>query len=110
MGESTPFRQCAAVRTVLRLAMATLVAQGRGGQDIHRLNTYQGQVTSASVPAGVGSPSAPLGFGLLIGARVLAEIGGDRNRFADACGRKTHAGASPIIRASGGSRSSPGGG
>jgi len=32
---------------------------------------------------------------------VLAEIGDDRQRFADARGLKTYAGASPITRASG---------
>jgi transposase len=41
------------------------------------------------------------GLGIQIGARVLAEIGDDRNRFADARGLKAYAGASPITRASG---------
>ncbi len=41
------------------------------------------------------------GLGILLGARVLAEIGDDRNRFADARGLKAYAGASPITRASG---------
>ncbi|WP_448491998.1 transposase [Mycolicibacterium boenickei] len=34
-------------------------------------------------------------------ARVLAEIGDDRARFADARALKAYAGSSPIIRASG---------
>ena len=37
----------------------------------------------------------------MTGARVLAEIGDDRKRFADARGLKAYAGASPITRASG---------
>jgi hypothetical protein len=41
------------------------------------------------------------GLGALTGARVLAEIGDDRSRFADAKGLKAYAGAAPITRASG---------
>ncbi|MBT2384483.1 IS110 family transposase [Streptomyces sp. ISL-11] len=41
------------------------------------------------------------GLGIQLGARVLAEIGDDRARFADARGLKAYAGASPITRASG---------
>ncbi|MER7338875.1 IS110 family transposase [Streptomyces sp. NPDC000075] len=41
------------------------------------------------------------GLGTQLGARVLAEIGDDRQRFADARGLKGYAGASPITRASG---------
>ncbi|MEV0532598.1 IS110 family transposase [Kitasatospora sp. NPDC050463] len=41
------------------------------------------------------------GLGNQLGARVLAELGDDRNRFADARGLKAYAGASPITRASG---------
>ncbi len=41
------------------------------------------------------------GLGSLTGARVLAEIGDDRTRFADAKGLKAYAGAAPITRASG---------
>lgn len=48
------------------------------------------------------------GLGIQLGARVLAEIGDDRTRFADARGLKAYAGglkayagASPITRASG---------
>ncbi len=41
------------------------------------------------------------GLGIQLGARVLAEIGDDRQRFADARGLKAYAGASPITRASG---------
>ena len=41
------------------------------------------------------------GVGLLTGARVLAEIGDDPTRFTDARGLKQYAGAAPITRASG---------
>jgi transposase len=41
------------------------------------------------------------GLGPLLGARVLAEIGDDRTRFADARGLKAYAGAAPLTRASG---------
>jgi transposase len=41
------------------------------------------------------------GLGPVTGARVLAEIGDDRSRFADAKGLKAYAGAAPITRASG---------
>ena len=45
------------------------------------------------------------GIGALTGARVLAETGDDRSRFADAKGLKAYAGAAPLTRASGKSRS-----
>jgi transposase len=45
------------------------------------------------------------GLGPLTGARVLAEIGDDRSRFQDAKGLKAYAGAAPITRASGKSKS-----
>ncbi|MFC9915121.1 IS110 family transposase [Streptomyces sp. NPDC059862] len=41
------------------------------------------------------------GLGVQLGARVLAEIGDDRSRFADARGLRAYAGSSPITRASG---------
>lgn len=41
------------------------------------------------------------GLGEATGARVLAEIGDDRGRFADARGLKSFAGAAPVTRASG---------
>ncbi|MGW3683944.1 IS110 family transposase [Streptomyces prasinus] len=41
------------------------------------------------------------GLGALSGARVLAEIGDDRSRFADARALKAYAGSAPVTRASG---------
>src|SRR6266540_2538621 len=44
------------------------------------------------------------GLAALTGARILAEIGDDRSRFADARSLKAYAGAAPVTRASGKSR------
>ncbi|MEU9763466.1 IS110 family transposase [Streptomyces sp. NPDC047987] len=41
------------------------------------------------------------GLGVQLGARILAEIGDDRTRFADARALKSYAGSAPITRASG---------
>jgi transposase len=41
------------------------------------------------------------GLGEIAGARVLAEIGDDRRRFADARALKAYAGSAPVTRASG---------
>jgi transposase len=41
------------------------------------------------------------GLGTVLGARVLAEFGDDRTRYADARARKNYAGTSPITKASG---------
>ena len=45
------------------------------------------------------------GLGILTGARVPAETGDDRSRFQDAKGLKAYAGAAPVTRASGKTRS-----
>ena len=41
------------------------------------------------------------GLGAILGARVLAEMGDDADRYADARARKNYAGMAPITRASG---------
>jgi transposase len=41
------------------------------------------------------------GLGVVLGARVLAEFGDDRTRYADARARKNYAGTSPVTRQSG---------
>jgi transposase len=41
------------------------------------------------------------GLGVILAARVLAEFGDDRTRFADAKARKNYAGTSPVTRSSG---------
>jgi transposase len=44
------------------------------------------------------------GLGTILGARVLAEFGDDRTRYADGKSRRNYAGTSPITKASGKSR------
>lgn len=56
-----------------------------------------------------GHPDAEIlrslpGLGVVLGARVLAEFGDDRTRYADPKARKNYAGTSPITKASGRSR------
>ncbi len=41
------------------------------------------------------------GLGVVLGARVLAEFGDDKTRYADARARRNYAGTSPITRQSG---------
>lgn len=41
------------------------------------------------------------GLGVVLGARVLAEFGDDRDRFVDAKARRNYAGTSPVTKASG---------
>src|SRR5690242_21421234 len=65
-----------------------------------------GDLAEASIHAFTTHPDAEIitsfpGLGLLSGARVLAEIGDDRSRFADAKGLKAYAGSAPVTRASG---------
>jgi transposase len=64
------------------------------------------ELQAATVTAFEAHPDAEIitsfpGLGALTGARVLAELGDDRTRFADARAIKSYAGAAPITRASG---------
>jgi transposase len=73
---------------------------------IATLNT-QIKTMGAQVEAHFGQhPDAEIylsqpGLGPILGARVLAEFGDDKNCYADARARKNYAGTSPITRASG---------
>lgn len=73
---------------------------------ITALNT-QIKTMGAQVEAHFGQhPDAEIylsqpGLGPILGARVLAEFGDDKNRYADARARKNYGGTSPITRASG---------
>jgi transposase len=63
-------------------------------------------LTQAAEAAFAAHPDAKIitsfpGVGLLTGARLLAELGDDRARFADAKALKAYAGTAPITRASG---------
>jgi transposase len=75
-----------AILTVLATEIKTMEAQ---------VETYFGQHPDAEVYL-----SQP-GLGAVLGARVLAEFGDDKNRYADAQARKNYAGTSPITRQSG---------
>ena len=89
-----------------------LVEQAMGRQTLALLRQLEAACASADdlAEAAVESfekhPDAEIitsfpGLGPLSGARVLAEIGDDRSRFADAKGLKAYAGLAPITRASG---------
>jgi transposase len=93
-----------------------LVEQAMGRQALALLGQLDAACTSAddleqAVTASFNlHPDAGIitsfpGLGALTGARVLAEIGDDRSRFQDAKGLKAYAGAAPITRASGKTRS-----
>jgi transposase len=67
-----------------------------------QVKTLQGQVEAhfGQHPAAEIITSQP-GLGTVLGARVLAEFGDARDRYASAKARKNYAGTSPITRASG---------
>ncbi|MBA4867359.1 IS110 family transposase, partial [Streptomyces sp. PSKA54] len=103
------------LRDVFRLPhmrQLPLVEQAMGRQTVTLVAKLKVACTSADdlAQAAVESfekhPNAEIitsfpGLGSLTGARVLAEIGDDRSRFADAKGLKAFAGAAPVTRASG---------
>ncbi len=110
-----PEARAAAIQAVLRApalrqqppieaAYAVIVASAV--RLIAQLNTQIAQL-QAVVAEGFGRhPDAEIitsqpGLGPILGARVLAEFGDDRDRYADAKARKNYAGTSPITRASG---------
>ena len=93
-----------------------LVEDAMGRQSLALLRQLEAACTSAddleqaatesfSQHPDAGTITSFPGIGALTGARVLAEIGDDRSRFQDARGLKAYAGAAPITRASGKSRS-----
>ncbi|MFI6063610.1 IS110 family transposase [Streptomyces sp. NPDC051286] len=103
------------LRAVLRapqMRQLALVEQAMGHQTQALLRQLEAACTSAddlaaaSVESFEKHPDAEIitsfpGLGSLTGARVLAEIGDDRSRFADAKSLKAYAGAAPVTRASG---------
>jgi transposase len=93
-----------------------LVEQAMGRQAIALLGQLDAACTSAddlehavtesfNLHPDAGIITSFPGLGAIAGARVLAEIGDDRSRFQDAKGLKAYAGAAPITRASGKSKS-----
>jgi hypothetical protein len=107
--------EAARLREVFRgkqMRQLPLVEQAMGRQTLALL----GQLNAACAAAGdleraviesfnqhpdAGIITSFPGLGPIAGARVLAETGDDRSRFADAKGLKAYAGAAPITRASG---------
>jgi transposase len=75
-----------AILTTLNIEVATLESQ---------VEAHFGQHPDAEIYL-----SQP-GLGVVLGARVLAEFGDDKNRYPDARARKNYAGTSPITRQSG---------
>src|SRR6266536_3427265 len=101
---------------VPQMRQLPLVEQAMGRQAIALLGqldaacTSAGDLEQAVTESFNQHPDAGIitsfpGLGPLTGARVLAETGDDRSRFQDAKGLKAYAGAAPITRASGKSRS-----
>jgi transposase len=93
-----------------------LVEQAMGRQALALLRQLDAACTSAddleraAVESFNQHPDAGIitsfpGIGALTGARVLAETGDDRSRFTDAKGLKAYAGAAPVTRASGKTKS-----
>ena len=111
--EATRLREAFREQQMRQLPLA---GQAMGQQALALLRQLEAACTSAAdlEAAAAGSfnqhPDAGIitsfpGLGPLTGARVLAETGDDRSRFNDARGLKAYAGAAPITRASGKSRS-----
>ncbi|MFE6365857.1 IS110 family transposase [Streptomyces sp. NPDC057806] len=93
-----------------------LVEDAMGRQTITLLRKLDAACTSAdelaeaAVETFEGHPDSEIitsfpGIGSLTGARILAEMGDDPSRFADARALKSYAGAAPVTRASGKSTS-----
>lgn len=96
----TPARAARLTKTQLRAALKKPDANA-GSRP-----TSADELAEAAVAAFEAHPDADVitsfpGLGSLTGARVLAEIGDDRSRFADARALKSYAGAAPVTRASG---------
>jgi transposase len=111
--EATRLRE--AFRTE-QMRQLPLVEQAMGRQALallHRLDaacTAADDLEQATIESFNLHPDAGIiisfpGLGALTGARVLAETGDDRSRFQNAKGLKAYAGAAPITRASGKTRS-----
>lgn len=110
--------EAARLRVVLRagyLQQPQLVEDAYGCQALALLRLLDAACTSADELEMAAATSFALhpdaaiitslpGLAALTGARVLAEIGDDRSRFADARSLKAYSGAAPVTRASGKSR------
>jgi transposase len=98
--------RAAALRQAPQIEAAYAAIAASAVRLIAQLNTQIAEL-QAVVAEGFGRhPDAEIltsqpGLGPVLGARVLAEFGDDRSRYADAKARKNYAGTSPITRASG---------
>jgi transposase len=111
--------EAARLRDALRLPQMRqlpLVEQAMGRQAIALLGQLDAACTAAdgleqavtesfNLHPDAGIITSFPGLGAIAGARVLAETGDDRSRFTDAKGLKAYAGAAPVTRASGKTRS-----
>ncbi|MFF0659607.1 IS110 family transposase [Micromonospora tulbaghiae] len=97
---SEQMRQPAAVEQAMGLHLQGLVRQlDAVCQTLQQLEQRIDEVFTAHPDAKIVT-SIP-GLGVQLGARLLAEIGDDRGRFADARALRAFAGAAPVTRASG---------
>jgi transposase len=97
---SEQMRQPTAVEEAMGLQLLGLLRQlDAVCQTLEHLERRIDEVFTAHPDAKIVT-SVP-GLGVQLGARLLAEIGDDRNRFADARSLRAFAGASPVTRASG---------
>jgi|SRR4051794_5671759 len=93
-------RQPAAVEEAMGLQLQGLVRQLNAVcQTLEQLEQRIDEVFTAHPDAKIVT-SVP-GLGVQLGARLLAEMGDDRRRFADARALRAFAGAAPVTRASG---------
>jgi transposase len=97
---NTYLHQPALVENAMGIQLTALLGQ------LEAACTAVEQLTEAAIAHFEQHPDAEIitsfpGLGKLAGARVLAETGDDRFRFADARGLKAFAGSAPITRASG---------
>ncbi|CPV68997.1 IS110 family transposase [Mycobacteroides abscessus] len=97
---SDELRQPAIVEEAMGMQLTTLLAQFEAACQASDDLEAAAREHFESHPDAAVIGSFP-GMGTLVGARVLAEIGDDRQRFADARGLKAFAGSAPITRASG---------
>jgi len=93
-------RQPLVVEDAMGLHLQTLVDQLDAVCRAIEVLTAAAEQRFLSHPSAVIITSMP-GAGPVTGARLLAEIGDDAGRFADARALKSYAGAAPITRASG---------
>jgi transposase len=93
-------RQPAAVETAMGIHLAALLRQFDAACQAAEELAQTAIAHCERHPDATIITSFP-GLGSLAGARVLAEIGDDRTRFAHARGLKAYAGSAPITRASG---------